>query len=61
MNKFLAHNDKIRREMLQQISKSSLEDLFVQVPVKCKNFSVGNSECGILFYSGISQKKQGRS
>ena len=43
MNKFLAHNDKIRKEMLQQISKSSLEDLFVQVPVKCKNFSVGNS------------------
>ena len=42
MNKFLAHTDNIRKEMLREISQASLEDLFNQVPVKCKDFSVGN-------------------
>lgn len=40
MNKFLAHNNYIREEMLKDISKASLEDLFTQIPVKCKNFSM---------------------
>ena len=34
MNKFLAHTDNIRKEMLREISQASLEDLFNQVPVK---------------------------
>ncbi len=40
MNKFLAHSNNIRDEMLKTISKASLEDLFTQIPIKCKNFSM---------------------
>ena len=42
MNKFLAHNSGIRNEMLKAISKTTLEDLFTQIPIKCKNFSLNS-------------------
>lgn len=42
MNKFLAHSNSIRNEMLKEISQASLEDLFKQIPVLYKNFKVGN-------------------
>lgn len=41
MNKFLAHTNAIREEMLRDISKASLEELFVQIPAKCKNYNFG--------------------
>ncbi len=42
MNKFIAHTEEIRNNMLKEISCLSIDDLFKQVPVKCKNFTVGN-------------------
>ena len=42
MKNFLAHTDEIREEMLREISCASIEDLFKQLPVKFKDFSMGN-------------------
>lgn len=48
MKNFLAHNDKIRKEMLETISKTSLEELFTQIPTQAKmselNLGEGLSE-----------------
>lgn len=42
MNKFLAHTTDVRNNMLREISQASLDDLFKQIPVRCKDFTVGN-------------------
>jgi len=42
MNNFLAHNEETRQELLNSISCSSVDDLFKQIPVKVKNFEMGN-------------------
>src|SRR5574344_2628373 len=36
MNNFLAHTDEIRKEMLNSISKSSVEELFSEIPIKAR-------------------------
>ena len=36
MNNFLAHNDEIRKEILSKISKSSVDDLFEQIPLQAR-------------------------
>ena len=43
MKNFIAHTDEIREKMLQEISCSSIDDLFSQIPVKFKDFSMPNS------------------
>ncbi len=40
MKNFIAHTDEIRKEMLDALSCTSLEDLFKQIPVKVKNFTL---------------------
>ena len=40
MKNFLAHNDEIRKEMLEEISCASIEDLFKHIPVKMKSFDL---------------------
>lgn len=40
MKNFLAHNDEIRKEMLEEISCESIEDLFKHIPVKMKSFDL---------------------
>ena len=40
MKNFLAHNDEIRKEMLEEISCASIEDLFKNIPVKMKSFDL---------------------
>lgn len=40
MKNFLAHNDEIRKEMLEEISCASIEDLFKHIPVKIKSFDL---------------------
>lgn len=40
MKNFLAHNDEIRKEMLEEISCASIEDLFKRIPVKMKSFDL---------------------
>lgn len=42
MKNFIAHTDEIREKMLQEISCSSIDDLFKQIPVKFKNFDMAN-------------------
>ena len=42
MKNFIAHTDEIREEMLKDISLSSIEDLFTQVPVRIKEFNLAN-------------------
>lgn len=42
MKNFLAHTDEIRKQMLDEISLASIEDLFKQIPVKFKDFSLYN-------------------
>lgn len=42
MKNFIAHTDKIREEMLQEISCASIEDLFKQIPARFKDFSMTN-------------------
>ena len=42
MKNFIAHTDEIRGKMLQEISCSSVDDLFKQIPVKFKNFDMAN-------------------
>ena len=42
MKNFIAHTDEIREKMLQEISCSSVDDLFKQIPVKFKNFDMAN-------------------
>lgn len=42
MKNFLAHTDEIRKQMLDEISLASVEDLFKQIPVKFKDFSLYN-------------------
>ena len=42
MKNFIAHTDKIREEMLKEISCSSIDDLFKQIPVIFKNFDMSN-------------------
>ncbi len=43
MKNFIAHTDNTRNIMLEEISKSSIDDLFSQIPVKFKNFGIGNA------------------
>lgn len=43
MKNFIAHTESTREEMLKAISCASLEDLYKQVPVKFKDFSISNS------------------
>ena len=43
MNNFLAHTDDIRKQMLDEIAKSSIEDLFVQIPAKFTNYAMPNA------------------
>lgn len=40
MKNFLAHNDEIRKKMLEEISCASIEDLFKHIPVKMKSFDL---------------------
>lgn len=42
MKNFIAHTDDIRNEMLKAVSCASVDDLFKQVPVKFKEFNMGN-------------------
>ncbi len=42
MKNFLAHTDEIRKQMLDEISLASVDDLFKQIPVKFKDFSLYN-------------------
>ena len=42
MKNFIAHTDNVRQEMLKDISCSSVEDLFKQLPVLFKNFDMEN-------------------
>jgi len=42
MNNFLAHSEETRQELLDSISCSSVDDLFKQIPVKVKQFEMGN-------------------
>ena len=42
MKNFIAHTDETRKEMLESISYSSIEDLFRQVPAKLENFRLSN-------------------
>ena len=42
MKNFIAHTDEIRKQMLQEISCSSVDDLFSQIPVKFKEFNMSN-------------------
>jgi glycine cleavage system pyridoxal-binding protein P len=42
MKSFIAHTDKIRKELLEEINCSTLEDLFRQIPVKFEKFDMGN-------------------
>ena len=42
MKNFIAHTDEIRKKMLQEISCSSVDDLFSQIPVKFKEFNMSN-------------------
>lgn len=42
MKNFIAHTDEIRKKMLQEISCSSIDDLFSQIPVKFKEFNMSN-------------------
>lgn len=42
MKNFIAHTAEIREEMLKAISCASVDDLFNQIPVKFKNFNMGN-------------------
>ncbi len=40
MKNFIAHTDDIRLEMLKELSLNSIEDLFIQVPIKLKEFNI---------------------
>lgn len=42
MKNFIAHTDTVRQEMLKEISCMSQDDLFKQIPVKFKQFDMGN-------------------
>ena len=42
MKNLIAHTDEIREKMLQEISCSSVDDLFKQIPVKIKNFDMAH-------------------
>ena len=42
MNNFVALTDNDRKEMLEAISCSSVEDLFTQIPVKMQEFKLDN-------------------
>ena len=42
MNNFIAHNDEIRKEMLESIKYSSLDDLYKQIPVRFNNFKLSD-------------------
>lgn len=42
MKNFIAHTDQTREEILKSISCASIEDLFKQIPVKFKDFAIGN-------------------
>ena len=42
MKNFIAHTDEIREKMLQEISCSSVDDLFKHIPVKIKNFDMAH-------------------
>ncbi len=42
MDNFIAHTDGTREEMLKEINKASVEDLFIQLPVKLNDFRLAN-------------------
>ncbi len=42
MKNFIAHTDTVRQEMLKEISCMSQDDLFKQIPIKFKDFNMGN-------------------
>ena len=42
MKNFLAHTDEIRKQILDEISLASVDDLFKQIPVKFKDFNLYN-------------------
>lgn len=42
MKNFLAHTDEIRQQLLQEISCTSIDDLFKQLPAKFENFKLDN-------------------
>lgn len=42
MKNFTAHTDEVRNKMLEMVNCSSVEDLFSQVPIKFKEFNLGN-------------------
>ena len=42
MKNFIAHTDEIRKELLKEVSCSTIEDLFKQIPIKFNNFNMEN-------------------
>ncbi len=42
MRNFIAHTDTVRQEMLNEISCTDIDGLFKQIPVKFKDFNIGN-------------------
>lgn len=42
MKNFIAHTADVREEMLKAVSCASVDDLFKQIPVKFKEFNMGN-------------------
>lgn len=42
MKNFIAHTEETRKEMLESINMTSIEDLFRQIPIKFENFKMDN-------------------
>ena len=42
MKNYIAHSEETRKELLSEISCTSIEDLYKQLPIKFKNFNCGN-------------------
>ena len=43
MKNFIAHTENVRQELLKDVSCSSIDDLFKQIPVKFENFDMGSA------------------
>ena len=43
MKNFIAHTNETRNQILKEISRSTIEDLFKQIPAKYKEFNLGNA------------------
>ncbi len=43
MKNFIAHTNETRNQILKEISRSTIEDLFKQIPAKYEEFNLGNA------------------